>query len=801
MAAGLFGTGRQINQINQVAIQPAGIPSSPTIAPQRIDTSSNLQRLSQSLGGLSDSLNNLSIYLGHRESDPESKDNREWIAKRQQMSIEQLREEVKNNTPNGNRIREDSLYLLLGERANDDFRKRWTEYYNTEFDRTAGDADIEFERMRQETVAGIDNEIAKGNFYKLTEPYKAAWMVKDTETKVENTKEQINTTIVDGFRNFIDDAMNFNGRSADEAVHGVFQKSASNREFLGLSPQEQNETIYKLAEEFALKGNEDIVRALLSGTRVDEHGKPLPPLQNTSAYASKSVALIKQAADIKDKELQKNGFSTFDEVYKQVDDGTFTKDEASKLRGNGPFSDSDLASMVRLSRHNKDRVLTKAAEDAQKRVFKQQNITAKEKEFAQAFNSMEKDGGINDIHDVDVPNQSGTGFEKLTKEEIKETVIARKESDFNDLEEKLLAEGNDPKDVSRTVNRVRVDFYARNGISNDAWANKFTSAASLVTSDTLLQKGEVSEYMQGVFSLYRDLKAVNPAYVSTLVRDTNSKRLFDAYERAYTMRGMSNKEAMVYAAQSVNKATNLKVNSLLEGRDLDNVVSKTLRSLSLENRAVNDAIVRQMAMDLSLDGATKDEVQQILKKELTNSAMSFNGVLFFNHHDLPPDFLPLLEKEVQSVFEKSGKSKGIEDLSDLYVEADSSEGKWYVKSKSLGGVIVDATPITASSLQKRREIETEDYNNKIAKLASEHEEEQLAALKKREAKRADLIAKRNEYAEKLKSAQGWSETSLKSAIGRIDRQLHNMEFIDLLGQNLPKDHPKWKLWKSKQINR
>lgn len=345
MANGLFGTGAQIAPLRQTPIQPTGIPGSTFVRPQERQVGGNLRALADALGGLNSALQNYGAVKKAEAEDPQSRANQEWIAKRQQMTAEQLREEAKSGTPDGIRAREDALNALLGERANDDFRKKWLEYYNTEFDQTSGDASAEYQKMREEYAAGLPTEIARGNFFRLTGDHYRAWMEKDTETKVAYVKQQVNTTVTDSFRNSVDDARTA-GKSAQEAAEIVFTKSASNRDFLGLSGQEQNETVFSLAQEYALKGDEDMARALLEGVRKGADGKALPPLVKIAGYTDKALRLLEQAGDMRDKNAKENSLQAQIEANDLESSGAFTGEEAKKRKGLGIWSDDELANMV-----------------------------------------------------------------------------------------------------------------------------------------------------------------------------------------------------------------------------------------------------------------------------------------------------------------------------------------------------------------------------------------------------------------------------------------------------------------------
>jgi hypothetical protein len=734
MADGLFGTGARIAPLRQTPIQPTGIPGSTYVRPQERQVGGNVQRLAEALGSLNSNLQNIGAVISAQEDDPNSRANREWIAKRQQMSADQLREEAKKGTPNGVRAREDALNALLGERANDDFRKKWLEYYNTEFDQTSGDANAEYQRMRAEYAEALPTEIARGNFYRLTDEHHRAWMEKDAETKVTYVKQQVNTTVVDGFRNSVDDARHA-GKSAQEAAAMVFAKSASNRDFLGLSGQEQNDTIYRLAEEYALNGDEDMAKALLEGIRKGADGKPLPPLMKIAGYTDKAIRLLDQAGDMRIRKMRKDGLGSFmaDDVL--VLRGAFTEEEAKKRKGAGLYSDVELANMVDRSNHNRATIEHKAAQDAQRRKLRVQSDREEQGVYAQAFNQMDRLGGINRVHDVGVSSPTGEGTRTVSKQAIIDHVIDLKEDAFNEQQETLVANGTDPATAKAQVDRMRVDWYAGNNVANKSWQNTLNGIAGRATTDTLLQKGEVSAYMKQSAALYRQLKSVNPAYLSTILTDKKSREFLEAYDTAVNHRKMPEDEALVHAALWTAKPEAEKARSMMPHADADKLATKTLKSIGsswlplsgggLDARNVNYQYAMSRIEEMSLNGATEEEIKDNLESEILDTSVPINGVLVFANRDLPNDFPDLMQGELDKRFKDLGAKYGITDPSDLYVVADGSESKWYVVSKSRPGLLIGADPITSGTLEKAREERRVAHEGEIRKMAVAKDEERV----------------------------------------------------------------------------
>lgn len=679
----LFGTNAQAPQLRQVPLQPAGIPGSTFVRPQEVQTGGNLKALADALGGLNSALQNYGNVTARQEEDPQSRANREWIAKRQQMSIEDLRKEAAAGTADGVRVREDALFSLLGERANDDFRKRWTEFYNTEFDRTSGDASAEYERLRQEYASGLPNDLAKGNFYRLTKDHYSAWMQKDTEQKVEVAKQNIGTTIMDGFRNSIDDARGIHGKDETAAANIIFQKSAANRDFIGLSGQEQNDAIFELAREYALKGDEKMARALLEGERVGSDGKPLPALTKSSAYASKGLQLLEQAGAQRDQVWSKENLDAQVADNELIDRGAFNKAEADKRRGQAGYPDDKLARMVAQSAANLQSTQYKAAAEKERR---DRRISSERQEHAvigQAYVKMQTLGGINDLDDVEIDAPSDEGKTTLSRSRIIERATARFQSQMADEQETLIAQGVPEADAKRQIRGRKLTFYSVNRIANREWSDVLNGIAGRASTEGLLERGDNVKKLVEDAELYRELKAANPAYLSTLLSDAKSKDFLESYLNSVENRKLPPEEALHSAAVWASQDERTKAGNIISKPDAEKMAERLLKGIGADMRGPALVHVLQRIQDISSNGATIDETRDLLEKELEDTTVVINGVMVQDNNDLPDDFPELVEKQLASSVPML-KSRGIEDVEDLFIVPVSGQSKWAVYSKKLG---------------------------------------------------------------------------------------------------------------------
>ena len=666
------------------------------------------------------------------------------------MSLEQLREEARIGSPDGIRARQDAMDALLGEKQNDAFRQRWVEFYNTEFDQSRGDMSAAFDQMRSEYAANLPSEISRGNFYRLTQPYFGQWQQEDTKQKVGFVKEQINTTVVASFRNANDD-MAAAGKTPEERATAIFAASASNRDFLEMSGQEQNDTLYALAQEFAFKGDKDMEAALLRGTRVGADGRTLPPLATIPKYSTDGLKLIEQAtAQWHQKASEKSLYARL-EADGLVNGGAFTALEAEKRRTSGIWRDPELAQMVEQS--TSVRLREQARFEAEQAKAAQRFRSDQEEQAAvvQALGMLGRYGGVAKVRDIQVEARDGEGQRTVTAKSLIEQATNMFEERMTAREEQLVEQGGlTPEQASQRVFKERLAFYAGNKLDNPEWANVLNGIAGRATVETLLERGNTAAEIGKQADLYRELMAANPAYLSTLLTDPKSREFLELYDNAMTTRRMPQEAALHYAATRVAMPENMKAKDLLGPSDTEDIARSTLRDLGMDaDRGTNYGYVIDRIQQFSLGGMTKDEIRDRVKADLENTTVNINGMLVPDHRDLPQDFPVLMEAELQGAFEVFGKQYGMESAKDLAIVPVSGQSKWQIVDKRTGFPI-GTSYVTPQSLDVQRK-----------KLNAAHDLKTLELIRAKDSERAekqaiydaDIQGLRNQIA-KYRSSKG-----------------------------------------------
>jgi len=785
---GLWGSGRQVHPLSQTPIQPAPVPRTPFVQAQRIETGGNLTKLAQSLSGFNQSLNNLANVNAREKADPNSRDNREWIAKRQQMTVEELREEVKNNTPNGIRVREDALNLLLAEPAAAQFKRDFWQFYNTEFDKTSGDVETAFEQYRQQYAATLPSEIARGNFYQKTNQFRNEILDKDQEQKVAYTVQQLGSALTDSFRNTIEDALS-QGKTPQEAATLVFSNGANWSDFMSLSPQDRDEAILSLAKEYALQGNETMVKALLETDR-GSLGKAL--IHEDSKLAIAALSLIKQAGAIHAQEKQDKDWRDIAAFNKHVREGTLDDELAEYFNQSGSLSPARIGAGREQSDANREALLAKRQKSQTEQAALEHHHQERMAVVGAAYDALSDVNGIIRLQDVEIPNEKGTGTTTITKNQLVEEVVAIKEAAW----EAAIAQADDQGQALAIVTQERIKWYASNNIPNKRWEGQLHGLAARATTMDLSKGGLLVDHVKSVAGLYRDLKSSNPAYLDTIMPDGKTREFLESYSEALEL-GMDEDTALLDASQMVARPDVEKRKVRLEPKARQQLVDDIAYSLGVDERSHH--VIEKKIERLSERGATPDIIRDRLQKDLERTGFVHNGVLIFNHRDLPPDFLPLVNDILKNQHEQYKESYGLPDnVDDLYIERDSSGSHWVIRSKQLAGMIVGSQAITAQSLADQRQKTKE---NRLVQFR-----QFLTGARHAEKMRRDPdyhfeheTQRELEYwQEQLSSDKAsWPSQIIQNNIDRLSDDLVAHQAGQLVTQGILPNSKQWNEWKAK----
>jgi hypothetical protein len=725
MAEGLFGTRIAAPNIAPVAIQPTGVPSSIYVRPQQKQVGGNLQALADSLGGLNNALQQFGAVSARADKDPDSEANRQFSDSIAGLSLEDA---MKKYPDARNRIQKDGVLSLVGSKAAYEFRQHITEQYNSGgFDQANGDFNSWVEGERKKFASGLNDPAMQAAFYRGTDNWTQQFGEQDLKRKMENTMAERDTAVVDEFRMIADDGIAAN-KDPNAIADEIIKQSGENRTFRGLDGKSQNDTLFRLAEEYALKGRPELVKALLNNKR-----NGVGPLIEVSGYTDKALGLIQRAETEQQQAANATSFKTRSKLDEDAMYGRLTEEQIVKAKdtpGNEWLTDSMAAQYLESSKRNKAQLLAGQAREEEKRRQAFQSTGQRTQAFANAYAELETLGGAQRLKDVEYVGPDGN-MRTLTAKDQQDEVVKRKLSQFQEMEDKLVANNIDPKQAKEEVLKKRIAWFDGNGIVDEDLSKKFNSLQVQASISRSLEKGEVSKYLAGVAEDYRQLEDINPAYADRMVSDSKSAEFLQNYAVARNDL-MGPEDALIYAAQQSNRTPTQRALGKMTPDDLDRQTKKVLNSLDYDAGPGrdNEAWVQDQLNNYTARGLSADEATKRVSDKLQNHSFELNGKIVIDEDGLPKDAPILFERALKDAFAVFGKAEGIPDESDLYIDKFAS-GQWIIMSKTKAGPLNFGSRIGLNDLAKKRsEMERE--------LTAQHEAARVEDVAARKAARDKL---------------------------------------------------------------
>lgn len=745
MANGLFGTGVAAPSIRPVAITPPGVPGSTYVRPQQRQAGSNLSALADALGGLNNALQSFGAASARSDRDPDSEANRQFADSIAGMSLEDA---MKKYPEAKNRIQKDGVLSLVGSKAAYEFRQFVTEQYNNGgFDQNSGDFNSWVEGHRREYAARLQDPAMQAAFFRGTDNWTQQFGEADLKRKLENTISERDTAVVDEFRMIADDGIS-GGKSGEEIADLIIKQSSANRTFRGLDGKSQNETLFRLAEEYALKGQPELVKALLNNKRGG-----IGPLLEVSGYTDRGLGLISRAETEQQQASNAKSFELRAKLDEDAMYGRLTEEQIVKVKeakGNEWLTDDKAAQYLESSKRNKAQLLAGQAREEEKRRMAFQSTGQRTQAFANAFAELETLGGAHRLKDVEYMGPDGN-MRTLTAKEQQDEVVKRKLSQFNELEEKLIAGNVDPKQAKEEVLKRRTAWFDGNGIVDEDLSKKFNSLNVLASISRTLEKGEVSQYLAGIAEDYRQLEDINPAYADRMVSEGKAAEFLQNYAVARNDL-MGPEDALIYAAQQSNRTPTQRALGKLTPDDLQDQTKRVLDSLDLDAGPSrdNEAWVQDQLNNYTARGLSKEEATKRVADKLQNHSFELNGKIVIDEDGLPKDAPELFQRALKDAFEVFGKAEGIPDESDLYIDKFAS-GRWIIMSKTKAGPLNFGSRIGLNDLAKKRsEMERE--------ITAQHEAARVEDANQRKIARDKLW---NAMEDRRRTVEEWEKKNAK----------------------------------------
>lgn len=289
---------------------------------------------------------------------------------------------------------------------------------------------------------------------------------------------------------------------------------------------------------------------------------------------------------------------------------------------------------------------------------------------------------------MEVISKTGEGTQKITKKEIVDAAIGRKEQELQDKRAKLIEGGSSEDDADLIVNRDRATYYAANRLDNTTWDMQFNNIAGMVGIDALAKGGAPAKQVTDIAELYLQVRAVSPAYAEGTVKNARAREFFEVYDVGRNVSRLPPEQAALSAASWVAKPETEKARDRIKNEEREEIVAQVLRGgwfSSLDDERANQILVRGRVEQLARMGHLAGVILQRTEDWLKSSTVDVNGVLVETKGRTPPDFKEVAEKYLSDLQSRNAREWGLEDEADgdLFLVPTPSGGRWFIWSKTM----------------------------------------------------------------------------------------------------------------------
>lgn len=703
----LFGKRVNAEGVAPVALQPTPIPGSTYVRPAQVPAGGAATQIADALGNLNKGLLAYGSMAASLQQDPSSRANKAFENGLYGKSIDELRAmaDAGQDLP---QVQHDALSVILGNRVGDEFQQGLPEWYSSDFDQASGDLAKQLDGRRREVMQGLPNDAARAAFWKSTDGYVQRFLAGDTERKIKEATGERNAGVLSMYRNIVTEGLH-SGKDNSAIVGEVMAAGRSNRTFAKLDGPSQNAILYQLAQEMAVQGRPELVKALLT----DQRGG-IGPLLGTADYSVSGHKLIEAAQTAKDKADADGALGVLMQVDDEVRNGTFTAKRGEELRKANPWMSANyVAGQVDQSSRARASAEEQAAKAEAQRVGRARSEAQRNTVMANAWSTAQTLNGFNRLKDAEVENASGTGTTTVTAHEQQQFVV-QTFLDRVEQQRKANLEKMTPEQADEVAFQAKLQWFAGNGAVNPEWDAALNNMHVIASPALLANGGDIPPEVGQAAELYRRLYTANPSYAARVVDDKRAEKFFEAYrfarEDGGALGGMTESQALRQAAQvaampaSASEAvdvSNKQIDAALDTVDFSTLMQRLWGGDGWEPNAADKGRMRELIKGYIAQGMPFKTAQTRAAERMHDTSVLINGRLVpSNDRAFPGDFKPIVEKILDAYADQHKDDEGIASGADLYV-APIGPREWAIVKKD-GGPVESGTAIRMEDINAYR---------------------------------------------------------------------------------------------------
>lgn len=447
------------------------------------------------------------------------------------------------------------------------------------------------------------------------------------------------------------------GWDADQTQTAIQNQLADNARLFGLSNETQNDQLLQIADQLAGQGNYELVEKLLLGTRKTAKGDSIPGLGLTGRYASATEKLLDKARSHAAQNLSSAQFDASVRFGDMAQQGRLNEKELKAWRAENPYaiSDSQARSLILQSRNAAERAREKLSSIRQTRQMQLDAQMSQANANAGLLGMMDE-GTIQMADQLSFIDEKGR--EKvLTPKQLQERGT---EMYLNDISPRIAhARGETPEQVL-----IReVEYLSKNGLPHPKAARVMQSGPASLTMRGVTGTEDLPQNIQKGFEMYSQIKALNPGYLRSIVKDDRTR---DFYERMLTAKEYLGAETDQEAAMIAYNATYGEASgeSVVNAKDIDSAVANlktskeswfTFGDRPMRNEGILNARVKKVAKEYKRLGLSDADAVSKAYDDVESSVIEINGWAVPSNGFIPPEaFKEVATKRIQQVADAEG---------------------------------------------------------------------------------------------------------------------------------------------------
>lgn len=666
------------------AIIPQAQPVDTFVRPQEPPRGPNsLLQIADALSSVNAGLGNYAAKL--RQDDKKAKDEAEDQTKLQAevdaatLSGSEWSEKYQHLDPDKKKI----YGAYDGMRQADLFTSDIASAYDAIEDKDNVDIVAWADDMRRKKAAQIDTLEGKAAFIKGSGPAFEA-IINGHQKYLAGRNDQKRVEALGSQANLVIQQVKRQGGDKKLIQANLGEILSDAKKLAGLTPENADKVMYSLAQRYAEAGDVDVVDAILNAPRGGRGS-----LLSDTFYGAESYKVLESAyTSARQKKVEQTPIKK-GEFDLAAQEGRLDPKQIEQ----SPFhSPEEKATLFRVNEAAKAAAVEKAEKERKLNEARTAYDVSKQDAARQMYSTVMSKGRMEFVDMDGVLNRDGTGVETYTAKQQKDDLIKYHEQETTLRAQQRLAKGEDPTKVAEDAMKEHLEFYSRIREPRDQWKQMLDGAAMSVSA-ALAAKGDVPESAKEAYTVYTTLMRNNPGLVDEMVKDKNTRLLFETY-KTLSQSGQGNPTQWWYAANDiVQKSVEGKLPRVeFSDQDFDTQVGGQYQG---EFRVE----VKRYAELLAQTGTPKSAALKKAYDTLYDkSYKEVSGhMLYMGYKELPHGAVELLEDKLDDIAARFGTVRGNGQSVSLFDEGDDlfvgqmagARDSWVVFSKDTNLPVLD----------------------------------------------------------------------------------------------------------------